>query len=262
MKKYWVRFLCAIETEFMYRTNLFAWMILGAMGPAIMVLVWLKILQDRPSVGGYDQGDFILYYLLTTVAWYIVGGEFARPIGTAIRSGDINKSLLQPYSVVLGKAVWEQAWKLLSLVLSLPICGLILYLTREMIDFRLDLSLMPGILLSLLGGALIFGLIQAIVGIMAFWMTEIWPIAEMNSVFLQLLGGMLAPLTLLPPLIQSISLYLPFRYIFFEPVAIILGKQLAPMEVVVKQAIFVVILYVSYKLLWRAGIRKYEGIGG
>lgn len=262
MKKYWYRFLSAIESEFQYRTNLFAWMIVGAIGPMIMVFVWLGVLEQQPTVGGYGRSDFILYYLLTTLGWYIVGGEFARPIGTAIRSGDINKSLLQPYSVILGKAVWEQAWKLLSLFLSLPVCALVLYLTRDTLVFSFDINTLPVLITSLIGGALIFGLIQAIIGIMAFWMTEIWPIAEMNDMLLQLMGGMLAPLTLLPPLVQKISLYLPFRYIFFEPVAIVLGKQPYPMEVIMKQGIFIVLLYVIYKLLWRAGLRKYEGTGG
>lgn len=262
MKKYWYRFLSAIQTEFQYRANLFAWMVNGAIGPLIMVFVWIRVLEQQPIVGGYGKSDFILYYLLTTVGWYIVGGEFARPIGTAIRSGDLNKSLLQPYSVILGKAVWEQAWKLLSLILSLPVVALVLYVTRDTLEFHFDLVNLPILIASLLGGALIFGLMQAIIGILAFWMTEVWPVAEMNEMLLMLLGGMLAPITLLPPVVQTISMYLPFRYIFFEPVAIALGKQQYPMEVVMKQGFFILLLYLIYKIIWRAGIRKYEGTGG
>ncbi len=262
MRKYWIRFLSALETEFQYRANLFGWMLVGAIGPAVMVFVWLAVLEQQASVGGYGRGDFILYYLLTTVGWYIVGGSFARSLGTAIRSGDINKSLLQPYSVVLGKAVWEQAWKFLGLILSLPVCALILYLTRDTLAFKLDLANMLGLTLSLIGGALIFGLMEAILGILAFWMTEIWPAVETNDMLMQLFGGILAPITLLPPAVQTISAYLPYQYIFFEPVAILLGKQPNSMEVVTKQAIFVAMLYLLYKLLWRAGIRKYEGTGG
>lgn len=246
----------------MYRANLFAWMVVGAIGPLIMVSVWLTILGEQSSVGGYARGDFILYYLLTTVGWYVVGGEFARPIGDDIRSGDINKSLLQPYNVVLGKAVWEQAWKLLSLILTLPACVLILYFTRDMIEFKFDITTLPVVILTLVFGAIIFALIQAIVGIMAFWVTEIWPMAEVNDILIQLMGGMLAPITLLPNLVQRISEYLPYRYIFFEPVAIILGKQLNTGEVILKQFGFIVLLFVLYKIIWRAGLKRYEGIGG
>ncbi len=262
MRKYWVRFLSALESEFQYRANLIWWMIVGAIGPLVMTLVWFSVLQERPDVGGYGKSDFVLYYLFTTLGWYIVGGEFARPIGTAIKSGDINKSLLQPYDVILGKAVWEQAWKVMSLILSLPVVAMILYLTRDLISFTLDPARIPLIILSLLCGALIFAIMQAIIGILAFWVTEIWPFSEMNYMLLQLMGGMLAPISLLPPLVQNISYYLPFRYIFFEPVAIVLGKVTNPVPVIMRQAIFVVLLFGIYKLVWRAGIRRYEGIGG
>lgn len=237
-------------------------MVVGAIGPLVMVFVWLRVLEQQPTVGGYGRSDFILYYLLTTVGWYIVGGEFARPIGTAIKSGDINKSLLQPYSVILGKAVWEQAWKLLSLLFSLPVCALVLYLTRDTLAFSFDMATLPVLALSLVGGAIIFGLIQAIIGILAFWMSEVWPVVEMNDMLTQLLGGILAPLTLFPPAVQLISQYLPFRYIFFEPVAIALGKQADPWGVLVRQVIFVALLYTIYKLVWRAGIKMYEANGG
>lgn len=262
MRKYWFRFLSAIQTEFQYRSNLFLWMVVGAISPIVMTLVWFAVLKTRTEVGGYDQGDFVLYYLMVTISWYVVGGEYARPIGTAIRSGDINKSLLQPYNLVLGKAIWEQAWKLLSLLLSLPAVFFVLYFMRGSINYELALSQIPYIILALLFGALIFGLMQAIIGILAFWMTEIWPVAEMNDMLLQLIGGMLAPLSLMPSYIEQLSRFLPFRYIFYEPVAIILDKTPNPALVIGYQAVFVVILYLVYQGMWRAGIRKYEAVGG
>lgn len=238
------------------------WMVVGAISPLVMTLVWFAVLRERPEVGGYGQSDFVLYYLFTTVGWYIVGGEFARPLASDIRTGQLNKSLLQPYNLVIGKAIWEQAWKALSLILSFPAVLLILYLSRNFLQFTFNPTMIPYIILSLVGGALIFGIMQAIIGTLAFWMTEIWPMAEMNYMLLQFVGGMLAPISLLPPAIQRLSLYLPFRYIFFEPIAIVLNKTTEPVPVILRQGIFIVILYIIYKILWRAGIKKYEGIGG
>lgn len=262
MRKYWIRFLSALQIEFQYRANLVAWMVVGAINPLVMTLVWFSVLKERPDVGGYGQSDFVLYYLMTTVGWYIVGGEFARALGSDIRMGKVNKSLLQPYNLVIGKAVWEQAWKVLSLILCLPVVALVLYVTRDFVQFSLDIAMIPYIIMSLVGGALIFALIQAIIGTAAFWVTEVWPMAEMNDMLLQLMGGMLAPIALLPPVFQSISSFLPFRYIFYEPIAIVLGKTTEPLPVLARQFGYVAILFIMYKLLWRAGIKKYEGIGG
>jgi ABC-2 type transport system permease protein len=130
----------------------------------------------------------------------------------------------------------------------------------------IDWSFVPGqaiwIAMSLFFGAIIFALIQATIGILAFWVTEIWPFAEMMDVTLHLFGGMLAPIALLPQAVQRVTVWLPFRYIFFEPINIILGNQSDPMSVIYKQGIFIVVLYLLHVVVWKAGIRRYEGIGG
>jgi len=238
------------------------WFVVGAIGPLTMVMVWFAILGERSDIGGYTKGDFVIYYLFMTFGWYLVGGEFSRQIGHAIRNGEINKTLLKPYSIVIGEWASEQAWKLTSMLVSLPALALVLYLMRGYIDW----SFVPGqaiwIAMSLFFGAIIFALIQATIGILAFWVTEIWPFAEMMDVTLHLFGGMLAPIALLPQAVQRVTVWLPFRYIFFEPINIILGNQSDPMSVIYKQGIFIVVLYLLHVVVWKAGIRRYEGIGG
>ncbi|MFZ2200043.1 MAG: ABC-2 family transporter protein [Microgenomates group bacterium] len=260
--KYWRTFIFALQTELQYRANLIMWFVVGAIGPLTMLLVWFAILGEKSSIGGYTKGDFVIYYLLMTFGWYIVGGEFSRQIGRAIKNGDINKTLLKPYNIVLGEAVQEQAWKLTSLIVSMPALALVLYVMRDYVVWHS----IPGqgwwIATSLLLGAIIFALIQATIGVFAFWVTEIWPFAEMMDVVLNLFGGMLAPIALLPVAVQKISYYLPFRYIFYEPIAMILGNTPNPVEVIWRQSLCIVGLYVIYKLVWNAGIKRYEGIGG
>jgi ABC-2 type transport system permease protein len=144
----------------------------------------------------------------------------------------------------------------------MPALGIALYFMRDYIIWQMPLDHIPYLLVVLLLGAVIFGLIEAIVGIMAFWVVEIWPLTDMVEIVMYLFGGTLAPILLLPPTIQRLTEFLPFRYIFYEPVNLLLGNQPDPMSVIVRQGIFVAILYVIYQLVWKAGIRRYEGIGG
>lgn len=245
-----------------YRANLVMWFVVGAIGPLTMVMVWFAVMGERSDISGYTKGDFVIYYLFITFGWYIVGGEFSRQIGRAIRNGEINKTLLKPYNIVLGEAAKEQAWKLTSLLVSTPALILVMYLMRDYITWQM----VPGqglwIAVTLLFGAIIFAIIQAIIGSLAFWVVEIWPFAEMMDVVLHLFGGALAPIALLPQVVQKVTVFLPFRYIFYEPVNMILGNQLDPLGVVWKQLICIIVLYAIFQLIWRAGIKRYEGIGG
>lgn len=260
--KYLRTFLFALQTEMQYRANLIMWFVVGAIGPLTMVMVWFAILGNKTSVGGYTRGDFVIYYLFITFGFYIIGGSFSRQIGRAIKNGDVNKTLLKPYSIVLGEAVAEQAWKLTSLFVSLPVLAVVLYAMRNYIAWHM----IPGqgwwIILMVFFAAIIFALLEAIVGILAFWVTDIWPFAEMLDVIFNLFGGILAPIVLLPVVVQKITVYLPFRYIFYEPVNTILGNQGDPFDVILRQGVCIIVLFVIYKLIWRAGIRRYEGIGG
>jgi ABC-2 type transport system permease protein len=260
--KYFRVFVLSLQRELQYRSNLVMWLVVGLIGPLSMVMVWFAILGDRADVGGYGRADFVMYYLCYTVGWYIIGGEFARQIGSAIHDGEINKTLLQPYNIVIGEAAKEQAWKVTSLIVTLPAIALILYLMRDYLAW----SMIPGtelyLMIVVVLGAILFAQLQAIVGILAFWVVEIWPFTDILEIVLYLFGGTLAPIALLPATIQTVTEFLPFRYIFYEPVSIILGNQLDPVGVIWKQLIFIVILYGIYKMLWSAGVRRYEGIGG
>lgn len=261
--KYYRTFLLALQTEMQYRANLIGWFVVGLAGPFTMVVVWFTVMgNNNNNVGGYDRGDLVIYYILMTMGWYIIGGQFSHMIGRDIKNGDINKTLLKPYSIVLAAAMSEQAWKILSLIITMPALLLILYFTRDIIRLEINIDQIGYITLSIGLAAILFALMQAIVGILAFWVTEIWPFINMIDVVLNLFGGMLAPIALLPLIVQKVTLFLPFRYMFYEPINMILGKVTDPINVLEKQVLFIVILFGIYRMMWNAGIKKYEGIGG
>jgi ABC-2 type transport system permease protein len=244
-----------------YRANLVLWLVVGAIGSFTMILVWFAILGTRSEIAGYGRGDFIVYYIFMTVGFYVVGGSYSRMIGQAIRNGEINKNLLQPYSVILGKFAREQAWKVTSIVITLPPLAIIAYLLCDYLSWEMVKGEWWQIATSLILGAILFAIIEAIIGIMAFWVTEVWPFTEMWEMLLSFFGGTMAPIALLPIVVQRATVYLPFRYVFYEPIAIALGKESEPVKALWLQGLFIVIMYGIYRLLWARGIRKYEAIG-
>lgn len=262
MKSYFRIFLLGLQTQLQYRVNLFGWMLVNFIPTIVFILVWLVILGNKTHIQGFSKSDFILYYLFTTAIWYIVGGNFARAIGDAIRDGEMNKNLLKPYNVLFEKFMLEQAWKCMSLLVVIPASGIILWYFRDIFTFTFSFSMLFYLLLSLILGGIIFALIEIIVGLSGFWFTEIWSIAYVSEVVLELFGGRMAPIDLMPPWLQTISHILPFKYIFYTPTAILLNKSPNPPVDIAIQCLYVVLLYVIYKVLFAKGIARYEAIGG
>lgn len=259
--KYLRTFYLALQSEFISRSNIVGWLVVGVIPSIVLVIVWLAILGDKSSINGFTKGDFIVYYLFITFSWYLVGGNFVFPLGNGIKEGEINTSLLKPYDVVLSHFIKEQAWKVLSIVVALPAAIFVLYTFRDIV--HVNLTLMQGFMLvvSLFIGAINFALLEALSGISAFWVTEIWPITNLKDMLESLFGGKLVPLTLMPASISFVANILPFKYIFYVPTSILLSKSSNIYLDVGTQLLYLFILYLLYKLAWNWGIKRYEAVG-
>ena len=90
--------------------------------------------------------------------------------------------------------------------------------------------------------------------------------ALMNVYFalFSLFSGYLLPIPLLPGFIRDIAYALPFRYGFSAPVELMThhlsGEQLA--MIVGGQIGWATVTLVLALVLWRAGVRRFESVGG
>lgn len=259
--KYLRTFFLALQSEFMSRANIIGWFLIGLIPSITLILVWFAILGQRTSLNGFTKGDFIVYYLFTAVCWYIVGGTFGRSVGNKIKNGTINTSLIKPYNIVLGQCVQEQAWKVLSIIVSIPVTVVILYIFRDIVHINFSLEQIALLIISLILGGINFALTEALIGISAFWVTEVWPVAQVNDIMQSLFGGRYVPLTLLPTPILFLSNILPFKYMFYVPLSILLSKSVNPLLDIGVQFLYVFVLVGIYKMVWKSGIKKYESVG-
>lgn len=259
--KYVRTFLLALQVEFSSRINIFGWFLCSLLQSLLLMFVWFSILGERQSISGFTKGDFAVYYLFIMVGWYIVGGTFGLSTGRKIKNGMINTTLLKPYNVVLGQCLEEQAWKAISFFLALPIVGLIIFLLRDIISIHLSSGHILLLIVSLILGGINFALVQGLIGISAFWITEVWPVDHLRVILLSLFGGLLVPITLMPPIVRFFADFLPFKYMFYVPVSILLSKNPAPYFDAGIQLLYIGILFGIYKLVWNSGIKKYEAVG-
>ena len=78
-----------------------------------------------------------------------------------------------------------------------------------------------------------------------------------------LFGGQFVPLSLMPPVIQQIALFLPFQLFLYFPIQIILGN-LSP-DVIVRTFItglgWLVVAVVCFLVVWRNGLKRYSAVG-
>jgi ABC-2 type transport system permease protein len=96
-----------------------------------------------------------------------------------------------------------------------------------------------------------------------FWTTRVSAIFELYMALELLLSGRLVPLSLMPPWVQTVSLFLPFQWTFNFPIEALIGR-LSTQGLVAglgMQALWIAGGSVLLALFWRVSIRHYTAVG-
>jgi ABC-2 type transport system permease protein len=103
------------------------------------------------------------------------------------------------------------------------------------------------------------------IGALAFFLTQTMAIANLYFGLFSLFSGYLMPLDLLPRPIAIVAAWLPFRFMLSVPVELMTIRSLDGtrlFELLGGQLAWAAILLAVALALWRAGVKRFESVGG
>jgi len=120
------------------------------------------------------------------------------------------------------------------------------------------------LILFLIISTLTSQLLNSIIGYMAFWLVNAEAVMWSFGVFLNLLSGLFIPLDFFPEWNVSILEKTPFASWGYLPAKIYLGlfdlNKL--IELLVTHILWIVILLLFNKIIFKIGIKRYSSVGG
>ncbi len=235
----------------------FGWMI----PPLIYLLVWSTAAGDQ-TIGGLGRGQFVTYYLILILVNQVTYAQTNWTVGDQIRYGQMNRVLLRPVSPIFDALASEFAGKAVYLAFDTPVVAVLALILHPALDFRIEnvLAFIPA--LALVWALRFFW--GYWLALLAFWVTRADALLTVQDSLIFLLAGQVAPVALLPGLLRSAAMLLPFRYMVAFPVEVAMG-QLDPGSVAAGfgiQAAWLIVALFLYVRLWRAGLRRYSAVGG
>ncbi len=267
MRKYWVVFCVALSERLVYRADFFISTFLRFIPIITTILLWRAIYNGAKvgEVGGLAYTQMVGYYLLIMVTRAF--GSMPRLAGTVaidIREGGLRKYLLQPIDYLAYQLVIRIAHKLVYFVMAALPYAIVFWMCKSFLPNAPAGSAWGPIILTL-GLAFMLGYtINALIGMLGFWFLEVSSFVHMFMSLQYFLSGHMFPLSLLPGAVQRWVTYLPFAYETYYPTMILLGK-LNPTEtrhVLLGQAVWVLVLFVTSRVVWARGLRRYAAYGG
>ncbi len=252
----------AIAVQFQYRVSNYFYMIGMVAEPVIYLVVWSTIAQARGgSVGGYTPSQFAAYYIVWTLVRNM--NVVFTPYGWEwrIRRGNLSAMLLTPVHPLHYDLSYFAGWKVVVIVLWLPLAAMLALVFRPALHPRL--LEIGAFAVAIWGAYMIRSMWQTLVGLITFWTTRVSAIFELYFAAELLLSGRLVPMALLPGWAQRLANFLPFQWTFGFPIEALVGR-LAPSQLLfglAMQALWIGLGAVLVGGVWRLAIRQYTAVG-
>lgn len=264
--KYVRVFSIGLQDTFVYRWNFILRSLFGIVPLVGTVFIWQAIFDARgENVGSYDFREMVFYFLLVLLVENLVTPtEDEWRIAAEIRDGQISALLTKPLNYLWYRMSLFAGYRSLYNVATLPVVVVLFAIFHEYLRLPADPWTWPVFLFSVGLAALLQFFIAYSLAMMAFWILEISTIVFIFYSFEYFLSGQLFPLDVLPGWIQPFLKYSPFAYELFFPVQIYLervrGAELAAGLFI--QAGWVIFMWLVAQAMFRAGVRKYQAVGG
>jgi ABC-2 type transport system permease protein len=231
----------------------------------LLFFIWTIIYQNPQAENdfNYSLSSILGYTLISTL---IAESLFLYRIAWRIQNDNLNGTLTiylcRPIDYLAFSFAETIPFSLISFSLSLPV--VILLISVIQIPIKLSGFVIFGFVICLVISYLLSFFCFILVGISTFYIRYIWPIRALFLAIMQVIGGELIPVDMLPPVLQHIAYILPFHLINFVPAQWILGRlSLSEFLFSTVYGIFwIIILGFLTKYFWNRAIDKFESAGG
>ncbi len=247
-----------LEAASAYRAQL----VLGLLNwvvPLAFLALWRGAASTGP-VQGISGAEFSTYFCLLLVTTNL---QLAFPVifgfGHLVYSGQLSASLLRPLHPlhpVIARGLAEKTYQLPPLLMLIPLA---LWLTGGRVHADAGDWLIAATLTVLGTVGVVY--LSAMSAALAFWMTKAQGVQGLLVGAEWILGGIVAPIGLLPGGIGDVLRHQPLWFADGAGPEILAGIGRHSWWLAPEAAAWVVALHLAYRALWRRALLRYEAVG-
>lgn len=269
-KRHFELYLAFIRNAFLnmlaYRLRYYTGIVTYLLFVAVNYFIWQAVYAGREpgaQVNGFTLAEMVTYVSVGWIARSLYFSTIDREIDEQVKTGQVSVYLLRPvhfHTMMFCQAAGESLFRLIFFTLPVGLAIVIAFpvmLAASGVDF-----LLFGV--SSLFSFLILTEINFMVGLLAFSLKSIEGIIRAKYFLVQLLSGLLLPLSFFPGWFQGVLEFLPFRIIAYVPLRFYLGKIPSSEIPVVflNQLVWFAVLVVMGQFMWRKAMAELTLQGG
>jgi ABC-2 type transport system permease protein len=246
-----------------FRLRYFTGIVTYSLNVTVYYFIWSAVYRSQPTFAGFNLPQMITYvsigWIIRSFYWNTIDQEMAYEV----IEGKIAMDFIKPVSIQwmwICRALGETAFRLIMLTALTSVAVVLLFpvhLPASWANFGM-------FVVSVIGSILLMAAINFMIGTCAIPLTSILALIRAKYWLIELLSGLLIPMTYFPAALQRVAAWLPFEHIAFTPLQIYLGKLngAAALKALAVQWIWIVVLLWLGNLWWRSATRKITIHGG
>lgn len=257
-----------LKRQMAYKGAFYLFILISLFGSFIQYFLWMAIYgsTDNATLGGLTRDEMVIYIFMVYVTTSLVMITISDWVSDDVVKGTVAMNLIKPIDYrmsLITRAMGQVVYRFLAPGVFIWI-GLEIYKVKVL---HMGVTSIVNILLFILSCVMSFFicvLFDFCFGMVAFFTTYIFGMLMAKEALMSFLTGQLIPLSFFPPIVQRVFDFLPFSSMVYTPVMIYLGKyngnELA--FVLLRQATWVVILYILGSLIWKQVTKRLVVLGG
>ena len=246
-----------------FRLRYFTGIITYFLNVTVYFFIWKAVFHSASYIAGYNLTQMITYvsvgWIVRSFYWNTIDQEMAYEV----IEGKIAMDLIKPVSVQwmwISRAMGESAFRLGLLTLPTAVVVALVFPVEG--PYSRENFVLFGA--AVLGSFFLMAAINFMIGTCAIPLKSILALIRAKFWLIELLSGLLIPMTFFPDKAQRILSWLPFEHIAYTPLQIYLGKLngTRAMHAVATEWAWVVALLILAHFWWERSVRKVTIHGG
>jgi ABC-2 type transport system permease protein len=262
LRVYSALFAAEVAAAAQYRIQSVLWLLFAVVRPVVFLAAWSAAAATQGgSIGVFSAGDFAAYYVCLSLVIQLTNAWDAYDFELEVRTGRLAPKLLRPLHPLHYAVMSSFVYKLFTVPILAPVLVVLAWrFDAHFLTQPWQIALFVPSVLIAAALRFTFGWVLAS---LAFWTTRITSIMEFYDRLLFLFAGTVAPLSLLPGPLASLSQILPFAYMIWAPAEILRGGTTLPqtLQLIVVQLVWLVVSWISFSVIWRRGLRQFSAVG-
>jgi len=254
-----IGFVNMLAFRLRYFTGIFTYLI----NVTVYYFIWRAVFSGGGAIAGYDLAQMLTYvsmgWILRSFYWNTVDQEMSYEV----LEGKIAMQLIRPLSIQgmwMARAAGESTFRLILLTAPTALLVILLFPVHAPAS-PLHLALFCA---AALGSFCIVGAINFLIGTCAIYLTSILALIRAKFWLMELLSGVLIPISFFPDAARAALTWLPFEHIAYTPLQIYLGRMGAgeAVRMLLVQWAWAAALVWLGAAWWRRSIQKVTVHGG